>query len=141
MTVQLAMYKGKGQIGNAGIRWWTDSKYSHCELVIDGNCFSASMMDGGVRFKKINLDSNNWDLYTLHWVNDQDVLKYFQDTRNNKYGWSSLITSQLFNRNTKEDSRQFCSQWCAAAMKLPNPATYSPATLKDICLYLESFNK
>lgn len=33
MVAQLALYKGKGKIGNAFIRWWTGSQYSHCELV------------------------------------------------------------------------------------------------------------
>lgn len=34
MTVKLALYKGQGQLGNAVIRWWTRSEYSHCELVV-----------------------------------------------------------------------------------------------------------
>lgn len=30
--VKLALYKGKGQIGNAIIRWWIRSPYNHCEI-------------------------------------------------------------------------------------------------------------
>ena len=49
MSVQLALYKGRGTLFNALIRWWTRSPYSHCELVINGTCYSSSIRDGGVR--------------------------------------------------------------------------------------------
>jgi hypothetical protein len=61
MTVKLALYKGRGGIANAVIRWWTGSIYSHCELVVDGLCYSSSVMDKGVRRKQIDLaDGKIW---------------------------------------------------------------------------------
>jgi hypothetical protein len=71
--VRLAMYKGRGQIGNAFIRWWTGSQYSHCELVVSGWCYSSSMMDKGVRRKLINLDAAKWDLIDLHWADENRI--------------------------------------------------------------------
>lgn len=136
MRVQLAMYKGKGYIGNWFIREWTDSEYSHCELVVDGVCYSSSMMDGGVRAKVIDLNNGKWDLIDLPWVNGEDVLAYFAATDHMRYGWASLFTAQMFNLNRGIRNTKFCSQWCAVAMGLPNPLSYSPRTLMDIALYI-----
>ncbi|MFI8608501.1 hypothetical protein ACIGFL_09270 [Pseudomonas sp. NPDC077649] len=141
MTVQLALFKGRGQIGNAAIRWWTGSIYSHCELVADGWCYSSSVMDGGVRrkqvgpgYQKISLGSN-WDLVDLPWANATDVVRYFEQTDHHRYGWGSLVASQFLNLNRGTPRAQFCSEWCAAAVGLPSPSSYSPATLDSICRF------
>lgn len=129
MTVQLALYKGEGQIGNAFIRWWTSSVYSHCELVVDGVCYSSSVMDKGVRAKNIDLYDGKWDIIELPWVSPLAVLDHFQRTQDDAYGWPSLIGSQLVNRNHATDHASFCSEWCAKAMGLPCPSIFSPASL------------
>lgn len=136
MSVQLALYKGKGQIGNALIRLWTGSEYSHCELVVDGNCYSSSVMDKGVRRKRIDLNSGHWDLIELPWASPDDVRRYFAATDSHRYGWPSLIASQLLNRNQVFKGAQFCSEWCAAAVGMPSPASYSPASLGELCGWL-----
>lgn len=133
--VQLALYKGKGQIGNAFIRWWTGSQYSHCELVVDGYCYSSSVMDKGVRRKKVGEGKDeislgeNWDLVDLPNVKSVDVIDYFNMTDNDKYGWLGLIKSQLFNRNIAIKHAAFCSEWCAVVMKYPAPSSLNPGTL------------
>lgn len=145
MTVQLALYKGKGLIGNAAIRWWTGSVYSHCELVIDGWCYSSSVMDKGVRRKKVGKGgdqislSDNWDLIPLPWADAARALQHFEHTQHNPYGWVQLITSQVLNRNTGSDKGDFCSNWCAQALGLPNPLTLNPGTLGDLCSFLSAF--
>lgn len=141
--VQLALYKGKGQIGNALIRWWTRSAYSHCELVVGGYCYSSSVMDKGVRSRRvgdgedeISLGSANWDLIDLPDADGAAVLRYFERTDPDTYGWPSLIMSQIFNRNRQVEHAAFCSEWCAAALGLPNPASYSPHTIGGLCEWL-----
>ena len=130
--VQLALYKGKGLIGNALIRWWTRSPYSHCELVVDGVAYSSSLMDKGVRSKVIDFKPEHWDMVELPESVRQQALDYFAATRGQRYSWLDLIRSQIFNRNANEDGAAFCSEWCASALGLPNPATYSPRTLGDL---------
>lgn len=66
----LALYKGPPaplwrKVGHYAIRLWTWSRWSHAELVIDGWCYSASVMDGGVRRKQIDLDSGHWDIVPI----------------------------------------------------------------------------
>lgn len=136
--VKLALYKGKGQIGNAAIRWWTGSQYSHCELLVDGWCYSSSVMDKGVRRKLIDTDSGHWDCIELPWVDAQKVIAYFEATDYQRYGWLGLIRSQLFNRGRAQHGAQFCSEWCANALGLPNASSYSPASLGRL---LEHINR
>lgn len=137
--VKLALRKGDTRIGARLIQWWTNSIYSHCELVIDDLCYSSSIMDHGVRSKAIDLDPGKWDVIELPWADEATVLAYFAKTDGYSYGWFSLIASQIFNRNQVDNDSQFCSEWCASALGLPNPATYSPETLADSCRYMAGF--
>ncbi|VVP90054.1 hypothetical protein PS918_03145 [Pseudomonas fluorescens] len=139
MTVQLALRKNDTRIGARFIQWWTSSIYSHCELVMGGVCCSSSIMDKGVRVKVIDLEPDKWDVIDLPWADSVAVLDYYAKTKSNTYGWFSLIGSQLFNRNQTDSDSQFCSEWCASALGMPNPSTYSPRTLADACRYMGRF--
>ena len=133
MTVQLALRKNDSRIGARFIHFWTGSIYSHCELVVDGMCYSSSIMDKGVRAKVIELEPSKWDVIDLPRANAQQIQRYFVTTDSNTYGWFSLIVSQLLNRNQTDKTSQFCSEWCAAALGIPNPAMYSPGALAALC--------
>lgn len=136
MTVQLALRKHDPRIGSQFICWWTNSIYSHCELVVDGVCYSSSLMDKGVRRKQIDLDPTKWDVVDLPWADSKKVLRYFEQTDGHTYGWISLIRSQLFNRNIAMKESQFCSEWCANALEIPNAVIYQPSTLASTCGYI-----
>jgi hypothetical protein len=129
MTVHLALRKHDTRWTARAICWWTGSIYSHCELVADGWCYSSSAMDGGVRAKQIDLDPVKWDLIELPWADARKVVAYFVKTDGDTYGWWSLLKSQLFNRNVAKPGQQFCSEWCANALGLPNAVIHSPGSL------------
>lgn len=136
--MQLAMYKGKGLIGNAAIRWWTESPFSHCELAIGDYCYSSSLMDKGVRKKQIILNPEHWMLVPLPSDREAGALTYFDRTKGEKYSWLDLARSQVLNLGTDEPGASFCSDWCAAALGLPNSTSYSPKTLLRTVLWLRS---
>lgn len=136
--MQLALYKGKGLIGNALVRRWTRSPYSHCELVIGDYCYSSSLMDKGVRRKQIILKPEHWMLVPLPSDREAGALAYFEKTKDEGYSWLDLARSQVFNSGADEAGAAFCSDWCAAALGLPNSTTYSPKTLLSIVLWLRS---
>jgi len=136
--MQLALYKGKGLIGNALVRWWTRSPHSHCELVIDGWWYSSSLMDRGVRRKQIEADPEHWDFVELPDYLAPRVLAYFEATKGQRYSWWDLLRSQVFNANADEPGAAFCSDWVAAALGLPNSPTYSPRTLLDLVRWILS---
>ena len=135
MGVQLAMYKGKGNWLNRLIRWWTGSQYSHCELVINGTCYSSSIRDGGVRGKAMALPADKWDVIDLPWADAGVVQSWFDRHSNDRYGWIDLILCQILGM--RRDGRgAFCSEACAAALRYPNPTRFSPQTLADECRYI-----
>ncbi|MNY16666.1 hypothetical protein D3C86_1499450 [compost metagenome] len=99
-------------------------------------------MDGGVRRKQVGPGDHqislgeDWDLLDLPWANAADILAYFLRTDGDTYGWSGLLVSQVLNRNRATLHAQFCSEWCARALSLPSPSSYSPGTLGELCAYL-----
>jgi len=135
MKVQFATYKGKGKLFNRLIRFWTQSEFSHCEIVIDGFMYSSSIMDGGVRMKPFH-DDENWELIDLPWASSESVLTYHRATFNHQYDFADLITRHILHIPTKGNSGQFCSEWCAAALGIPNARDYSPAALLDLVLFV-----
>jgi len=141
MPVKLALRKNDPRITSRAIQWWTNSIYSHCELVVDGVSYSSSAMDGGVRGKIIFMDPNKWDLIDLPWAVADGVINYFKETDHHKYGWLGLITGQLFNLNRAKSDTQFCSQWCAGALGIPNATSYSPETLSTLVNYITAMQK
>lgn len=130
----LALYKRVvwWDIGAHIIRWWTDSPYSHSEIVIDDTWMSSSIPDGGVRAKQIPYNPDHWDLIPLPWAGRMRILSFYRETKGTPYGWSDLIKRQLFNHRG-DDPGYFCSEWCAAALGIPDPEMYSPAALADYC--------
>ena len=51
--MKLAFYKGKGNWVDLIIRVFTNSPYSHVEIVLNKDWYSSSPRDGGVRVKQI----------------------------------------------------------------------------------------
>ena len=138
MSVKIAFRKNDKGLLSRFIQWWTDSPYSHCEIVVDRWCYSSSAMDKGVRRKKIDLDSDSWDVLELTWVDGNSVKNYFYKTSDNSYGYLLLITSQFLNLGKDSEESQFCSMWCANALGIPNASQEGPKTLHELCLWLNS---
>lgn len=133
MSVQLALYKARGTLFNALIRWWTRSPYSHCELVINGTCYSSSIRDGGVRGKVMALPSDKWDVIELPWADDTAVTDWFIAHERDRYGWLDLLTGQLLGMQ-RDHRGVFCSEACAKALGLRGSTRMSPQGLLDACL-------
>lgn len=126
MTVYLAMYKGPGsklryKAFHYITTYFTRSRYSHCEIVINGRCYSSSARDGGVRDKEIlDLnDSGHWDLFELPYVNPHDALDRFHERSGRKYDYLGVVRYLLpFLPNSK--NRDYCSETVSYVAGLTN---------------------
>lgn len=126
MTVYLAMYKGPGsklryKVFHYGTCIWTLSRYSHCEMIIDGIAYSSSARDGGTRFKNIPdlNDSTRWDLFELPFVNPHEALKVFETRKGRKYDYLGVARYVLpFMPNSK--NRDYCSEIVSLMAGLTN---------------------
>ena len=67
MKIKVAFYKGKGNCVNTIVRWWTNSVYSHAELILDDNItwigispFVKSKINKRI---KLDVEYSDWDFY------------------------------------------------------------------------------
>ena len=128
MKAKLAFYKGKGDITDKLIRWWTKSPYSHVELVVDGWWYSTSPRDLRVRAKRIVPKKDHWDFVEVE-VDEDWLYEVFAKTRGAKYDWLGIFFTQIVDLNIHSKSRYFCVEWCAFINKIPKPHRYNPGTL------------
>lgn len=107
-------------------------RYSHCELVIDGFCYSSSERDGGVRRKAVDLNSGHWDVFDIT-GNEQKVLLWFQEHDGENYDWVGIVRFIL--PSLKPNPKHwFCSEACGEALGLPYQL-YSPHDLLEIKVF------
>jgi len=137
--VRIAFYKAwvAGDLKDKIVSLWTFGPYSHCELMFsDGICFSASWRDDGVRFKKINLLPDRWDVVEIPTTEEQEqkIREWCEErTREGStYDWWGIIQFALpFIKQKDED--WFCSEVCIAGLNhagVVNFSTYnSPNSL------------
>ena len=133
--IKLAFYKGKGDFFDKLIRIWTNSPYSHVEIIINGIWYSASPRDGRVRAKKIDPNPSHWDFIEIPSKNAENMVKFIESQLGKKYDWLGILLSQIIPLGEENPNRWFCSEICSAAVKkggkkLKNhPQWYSPARL------------
>lgn len=122
------------------IRWWTQSRVSHVELVFEnGDWFSSSERDGGVRFKAIDLDPRKWEAWELPVGNREQLLRQWCERQaGKKYDWRG-IGSFAWRPKGDDPDRWFCSEICLAALQATmgwwtgvRPASVAPGDLAAV---------
>ena len=132
MKSTLAFYKAPGLLGDKLIRFWTRSKYSHCELIINDIWYSSSMRDGGVRQRTSEArPTEHWDFIEIELSHDLalEALAKFDEIKNQPYDLFGILFSQLIKADGHDRGKWFCSEVCAYMLGLKNPHRYSPADL------------
>lgn len=136
----LALYKGT-RTGLQGIysrltRLLDRGPYSHCELIFaDGMSASASFLDGGVRFKRIEyLTQGNWDFLTLpdaRGVLEPMARDWFTAHEGARYDlWGNLRFATGFARDASD--RWFCSEAVMAALGFAEAYRYGPSGMATV---------
>lgn len=125
--LQLALYKGPPssivhKISHYITRLGTWSRYSHAELVIDGNCYSSSARDGGVRRKTIDLSSGHWDVFDIYVTKQTKAkaLAWFVEHNGNPYDYRNIVRYVLpFIGHNK--NHWVCYEAVGAALGIKRP--------------------
>lgn len=118
--MKLCFYVAKyGDCWDKIIGWFTKSKYSHIEIHFsDDWCFSSSPREGGVRFKRIELD-HRWEIIDLDIPLEKEIeiKKWCLNQVGKGYNWFSLFThivNYLWFFDWKEERNYwYCSELCA----------------------------
>lgn len=139
MKIRIAFYKGKGNWKNKIIRWWTQSPYSHVELVMPDNYtwISISPLLTSVVSSRIktDFDLKNWDFVELQISDEQHktLLEFFEDTRGCSYDWIGMIFSQLLPFHIKRKNKWYCSEWIAYALRISDIVNWRTIKIYDRC--------
>lgn len=130
-----AFYKGRmsGPRGvfNSATCWWLRGPYSHCEWVFsDGLCGSASLVDRGVRLKRIALDPTKWDVWPVD-VNEAQVRAWFEAHEGDPYdvlGVAGFVARVLGHSKR----RRFCAEAMAESAGYVDPWRFDPCSLASV---------
>ena len=128
---RVAFYIAKnGNIIDKLIAWYTNSKYSHVELVCGGDWYSTSPRDLKVRKQQLIPKEGHWEFIDI----DIDLIyleEFFFLTKGRKYDWLGIFLSQFMPLKIHSERRYFCSEWVASALRIPNSNEYSPQDLYE----------
>jgi len=133
MTFRACFYKGTRPglpgVYNRGVRAWTHSKYSHVELQFsDGESWSSSYEDGGVREKQIQYSPENWDFIDLPDWMEPHAKRWFEAHKDWDYDLLGNVHFVFFF--VRGASRKvFCSEAVAEALGIPEGYRFDPGTL------------
>lgn len=128
--MKAAFYKGTRPglqgIYSQGVRVIDRGVFSHCELVFsDGLSASASFIDKGVRFKRIDFDPARWDFIDLPAVLEPAARAWFEAHASKRYDvWGNVRF--LLPWLSDSADKWFCSEALAAAIGLREPWRYGP---------------
>lgn len=133
--LRAAFYKGRmaGPAGvfNAVTCWWLRGPYSHCEFVFsDGLCGSASLVDGGVRLKRIQLDPAKWDVWAVD-VDEMAARAWFDRHAGQPYDVLGVV-GFVARVAGHDKSRWFCAEAMAAAAGYSDPWRLDPCSLAAV---------
>lgn len=126
--IRIAFYKnGEGFVHRA-VRWYTESPYSHAELIMpDGvtwitiSPFFNSRVTPRI---KTEYDKEKWDFIDLplSWrepvkkYQKQQLVKFVKETSGNKYDWTGMLLSNISPFKIRRANRWYCSEWIAHAL-------------------------
>lgn len=123
--MQVAFYKGRKRLANRVIADLTGGPFSHVEAVLEryqngwALCVSASMMDGGVRVKLINIATKDWVLMTVDMgITVDDAWQWFWQHSSAKYDYTGAMRYRVpFLKQSQK--KKYCSEAVAEILRLP----------------------
>lgn len=124
MKIQIAFFKGKGSYVNSIVRWWTNSIYSHAEIVLpDGYTWigiSPYLKSKVDERKKISFEYKDWDFIDIKITEDQYniIMEFYEDTKGQGYDWIGMLLSQFLPCKIKHKKRWYCSEWISYALRI-----------------------
>lgn len=139
--MQVAFYKGRKRLSNRLVADLTGGPFSHCEIILAryhngwALCLSASMMDGGVRVKVINVGTPDWVIETVDMgINEDHVWQWFWQHSSAKYDYAGAIRYRVpfLKQNQK---KKYCSEAVAEILRLPR-SNHPNGLHKDLQRYI-----
>jgi hypothetical protein len=129
------------KIATSGIKFWTNSKYFHAEIIVSDFWLSATATRG-IQMLKLDDLNDNWDYFDIDVEQDcaHDLLNWFHFQLNSKYDWKGIFLTQFVNINKQDQNKWFCSELVAECLKKlgikenwKESHQYSPEDIHQLC--------
>ena len=139
MQIEVAFYKVKNPFSSVFdelIAWWTNGEYSHVELIINDYMYSTDPKTGIVRKTQHYFDYLIYDYITIDIPYVNNILKFYEMTKGNKYDWIGLVGFIIPFKDRTD--LWFCSEWVGNALKISGCEKlfkYEPSKLSPNDLY------
>ena len=128
--MKLAFYKAKGDWVDLLIRVFTNSKYSHVEVVHNKDWYSSSPRDGGVRVKQIQDDGNSWDFIEVD-IDKERLYQKYREYKGRGYDFKAILLSNILPIGWHSKSKMTCSEFVADVLGYCNPSKFNPQDILD----------
>lgn len=96
------------------------AQYSHVEIIFsDWIAFSSSEVDGWVRFKEIDWNTENWDFIEINISQKREakIRNFCNKEIWNRYNKTGIFFAQILNFNKKKHWTWFCSEIVTRALQ------------------------
>ena len=130
MKVKIAFYKAKGDWVDFLVRLWTNSPYSHVEIVHNKDWYSSSPRDGGVRVKQIQDDGNSWDFIEVD-IDTERLHQKYREYKGKGYDFKGIFLSNVLPLGWHNKDKVTCSEFVAGVLGYDKPHKYNPQQILD----------
>lgn len=138
-NIQIAFYKGgKKNWHHRFIRWWTKSKYSHAELVLNEGelwvSISPFLYSKVTTRIKVDWESNDWDFIEFKITDLQmaSLKDFIAETTGDGYDWPGMLLSQILPCIIKSRRKWYCSSWIAHALSHSGVISFRKAGIYEV---------
>ena len=128
--MKIAFYKAKGNWVDLLIRAFTNSKYSHVEIVCNKDWYSSSPRDGGVRVKQIQDDGNSWDFIEVD-IDKERLYQKYREYKGRGYDFKAILLSNILPIGWHSKGKMTCSEFVADVLGYGNPSKLNPQDILD----------
>lgn len=128
--MEVYFYIGEGKLFDKLIRWWTNSRYSHCELIIGDMAYSADAWTNCVRaIPASGFNPNSWEKIPVT-GDTAKVISFVSSQLGKKYDWLGILGFIVPWKSGDKD-KWYCSEICAAALGI-GKRPISPQELYEV---------
>ena len=149
VEVKVLLYKATAStatLSDKVIAWWTNSKYSHCEIVVDGTNIAVhpDSIEATEYVSGMDYEFDAVDLQLQ--VTEEQYDNFWEYVSTNilgkKYDWLGIGVSQVVKVGVQDDSKWTCSEATSKMLQVLgdsrfwsiHPGDMSPGDIAEILL-------
>jgi len=148
VEIKVLMYKASAPSADYGdklIAWWTHSKYSHCEIVVDDMKIAVYRTNGVVCYDYEGVNDEEFDVIPLELTVTAEHLYNFWRYVNThmvgkKYDGLNIGLSQIVKIGIQDNNRYTCSEATTKVLQVlgvpevwpVHPGDMSPGDLSEL---------